>query len=410
MRALLSVAILVAVFATPVEAARERPRAITPVAPSAVEPPESVFSVTPSADGTALHVKGWFDVGSFMKFRRVAAANPKAYYVAFASAGGVIQEGALIGDAIRKLGLKTTTYTLCASACTLAFAGGRERFASPEAWLGFHRARWIAGPSGEQPSAGAASDTDLLQRASFQRAGIGDAFIQRALAVPADTIWFPDRATLVGTGVLTEDGGQWAYEEEAQAARWSARLRAHPLWAKASSAEPEIFTRIVALAWRLDSAGVDEASILADAEVQLTRAALPRVSAAPTILALPILTTLAAIDPAACVNSGWGMRLASNVQQPQLGRLLLAALSEPRGHPIPRAFAKKLLRKPISATARQFPGLKPSSDPERRCRASLHLLSKIAATGDAGQRRHHAFQAYAMLYGSGDLAAYGLPL
>jgi hypothetical protein len=58
------------------------------------------------------------------------------------SPGGVVQEAIALAEAIRETGMTTRVPEdhYCASSCPLVFAGGAERLAHQDAWVGVHRA------------------------------------------------------------------------------------------------------------------------------------------------------------------------------------------------------------------------------------------------------------------------------
>lgn len=70
------------------------------------------------------------------------AQDRRAQMVVLDSPGGSVTEAMQIGAFIRGRGLDTMVVEngLCASACPLAFAGGVQRIAHPESWIGVHRA------------------------------------------------------------------------------------------------------------------------------------------------------------------------------------------------------------------------------------------------------------------------------
>ncbi|MBL8649936.1 hypothetical protein [Sphingopyxis granuli] len=378
MRALSILAILAAIVATPAEAGRKPVRRPPLAPPSAVEPPDSLLRIEPSADGRVLRVTGWLDIGSFIKLRRIQVEHPRASSVVLASAGGVVQEGALLGEAIRTARLDTHVESLCASACTLAFAAGAKRTIGTEAWLGFDRARWVAGPSGAPAPGGAAGDTDLLQRAAFRRAGFSADFIATAMAVPADTIWFPDSATLLGAGVIALEARPAATAGKAAEAR-AAELRAQPLWQAAERRAPAAFAGAVALAWRLDAAAVDRGTIMAEAQAGLVRSILPQIAAAPPPLVDRFLASLSRSDGDGCARAGWGARLMQPDRQAPLDSILIRILeADAEGAP---AADERAMARLVRRVAKGHPGLRATSDPALRCRAGLDFIRPLASAG-----------------------------
>jgi hypothetical protein len=89
------------------------------------------------------------------------------------------------------------------SACTLAFAGGRERYLRKGAVLGFHKGAF---PGTKD------DDLDDIQRTIFARAGFDPGFIAKALSTPSADMYKPEPEVLLAAHVITDvtDGTQFA--------------------------------------------------------------------------------------------------------------------------------------------------------------------------------------------------------
>src|SRR5262249_16486954 len=100
-------------------------------------------------------------------------------------------------------GLTTYVSSKCMSACTLAFAGGRERYLRQGAVLGFHKGAF---PGTDDDS------FDDNQRAIFARAGFEPQFISKALSTPNSDMYKPELSVLMAAHVITDvtDGSQFA--------------------------------------------------------------------------------------------------------------------------------------------------------------------------------------------------------
>ena len=83
---------------------------------------------------------GDIEAGFFERFKVALSDNPNIEEIALGSGGGSVQDALLAGYEIRRLGLTTTLYGNCYSACPLVFMGGIKRilWASPHR-LGFHQ-------------------------------------------------------------------------------------------------------------------------------------------------------------------------------------------------------------------------------------------------------------------------------
>ena len=92
---------------------------------------------------------------------------------------------------IRARDLVTYTSVACASACTIAYTAARERYLKAGARLGFHR------------SVFAGNENAGEMRRPLLAAGIEPSFVERAVAQPASSIWYPTDAELTSGRVVS---------------------------------------------------------------------------------------------------------------------------------------------------------------------------------------------------------------
>ena len=103
-------------------------------------------------EAMAIVVDGEIELGDSDKLELFLQNNPDAGRVVFNSPGGNLVEGMKIGNILRARGLTAEVGRLkggveapefepgvCASACAIAFLGGRERYLSGSDKLGFHQ-------------------------------------------------------------------------------------------------------------------------------------------------------------------------------------------------------------------------------------------------------------------------------
>jgi len=90
-------------------------------------------------DGTEAEISGGFKYGLTDDFSKILLASRQIKVVHLDSVGGRLGEGEKLFKLIRERGLTTYVSSKCMSACTLAFAGGRERYLLKSASLGFHK-------------------------------------------------------------------------------------------------------------------------------------------------------------------------------------------------------------------------------------------------------------------------------
>jgi hypothetical protein len=88
-----------------------------------------------------ISISGSLEAGDSQKFWDATKAVPKGLVV-FSSTGGLLVEGLAIGEQIRLKGFASAVAenTLCASACALAWLGGRPRLMKDTSKIGFHAA------------------------------------------------------------------------------------------------------------------------------------------------------------------------------------------------------------------------------------------------------------------------------
>lgn len=173
------------------------------------DPVFPAYSIRVMHGGTEVEITGAFKFGLTDDFIKVLDTSRQIRVVHLHSRGGRALEGARMFRLIWERGLDTYVSSECSSACTLAFAGGRERFLRQGATLGFHRGGSTALPEQMFHSGG------LLSGAVpeiYNAAGFDAKFIEKALATPWDDMWKPPAEVLIKARVVTgiTDGRQFA--------------------------------------------------------------------------------------------------------------------------------------------------------------------------------------------------------
>lgn len=106
--------------------------------PVYTDPSTSAFY---DVDGTTLRILGDVEEGFAQRIVDALNANPGIEAVTLGSGGGYVYEALAAGEVIRNLGLTTSLYNDCMSACTFVFLAGVDRQVwSPYPRLGFHMA------------------------------------------------------------------------------------------------------------------------------------------------------------------------------------------------------------------------------------------------------------------------------
>ncbi len=149
------------------------------------------YSVRLMRGGTEAEIAGGFKYGLAREAERLFATAPQLRVVHLNSAGGRLGEAVKIVRVIAQLKLDTYTSATCASACAVVYAAGRERYLRRGARLGFHRS-FFAGNE----------NADAMKRLLLS-AGIAPAFVDRAVAQPSESIWYPTDAELTDGRVVT---------------------------------------------------------------------------------------------------------------------------------------------------------------------------------------------------------------
>jgi hypothetical protein len=162
------------------------------------------YAIRVMRDGTEAEIVGGFKFGLTEDFVKILSASRQISVVHLDSIGGRLGEGEKMYKLIRDRGLNTYVSSKCLSACTLAFAGGRERFLHRDASLGFHKGTFPGVREG---------DFDSIQRNVFRSAGFDETFIAEALSTPHNEMWRPSPQALVRAKVVTAiaDGTKFAF-------------------------------------------------------------------------------------------------------------------------------------------------------------------------------------------------------
>jgi hypothetical protein len=152
------------------------------------------YSIRVTRNGAELEITGGFKYGLTDEVLRRLAEPNDIKVVHLTSFGGRLGEAQRLYEVIRDRRLSTYVSSRCMSACTLAFAGGRERYLRKGATLGFHRGAF---PGVKE------RDLDDTQAAVFRQAGFDAKFIETALATPNTGMWRPSEDVLLKARVVT---------------------------------------------------------------------------------------------------------------------------------------------------------------------------------------------------------------
>ena len=152
------------------------------------------YTIRVTRDGAWAEIVGGVKYGLTDEFIKILAEPNRIKVVRLDSLGGRLGEAQRLYALIRDRGLSTYVSSRCMSACTLAFAGGRERYLRKGATLGFHRGSF---PGVKE------NELDDVQGAVFRQAGFDARFIATALATPNTDLWRPSEDELLKARVVT---------------------------------------------------------------------------------------------------------------------------------------------------------------------------------------------------------------
>lgn len=155
------------------------------------------------AGGRELSFSGGIKYGVAEALAQELKAAPEVRVLHLHSPGGRLRDASKLAQLVRERGLETYVSNQCLSACTMVFAAGQRRWLSDAARLGFHGVA-MPGMSDAQRQAG-----NQEWAAVYRWLDVELAFIDKALAVPSDDMWFPTGEELMQAKLVTDmDGGE----------------------------------------------------------------------------------------------------------------------------------------------------------------------------------------------------------
>jgi hypothetical protein len=170
------------------------------------DPDIPAYSIRVMRNGTEAEIAGGFKYGLADDFSKILKASRQIKVVHLDSLGGRVGEAIRLHDLLRMQGVDTYVAEGCYSACTIAFAAGRNRFIGKDARLGFH-APAFPGMSKDELEAAATEQKRIFIKSGFHRS-----FVDKALSTPSSDIWTPSAELMAKADVITgvSDGGDFA--------------------------------------------------------------------------------------------------------------------------------------------------------------------------------------------------------
>lgn len=148
--------------------------------------------------GSEILLTGGIDFGTAGDLRTLLDSMPTVRTIDFNNMGGRVAEANRVRDLIRKRHLATYTDATCASACTIAYMGGDQRYLGPNGRLVFHRYSFPGLTADQDAAANRRGEQDLI------RFGVSPDFAARAFRVASSDFWQPDQDILLAAHVVTQ--------------------------------------------------------------------------------------------------------------------------------------------------------------------------------------------------------------
>lgn len=214
-------------------------------------------------DGQTMLVEGGLGAGSARIMEQFYLRNPGIKTVVLNSHGGRLREAERAAGMVKKYALSTYVDGMCASGCTYIFLAGRERAATPNAKIGFHRP-YAGGWTPMQDRA-----AEELMRQYYRRAGLSEKFVQKVIATPSADMWYPAHGELISEGVVTRtsSGGESRLLVTSIGSKDSLNeeLRKIPLYAALEQRKPGVIAKVADNVWQAKNSGGSDAEAMAGA-------------------------------------------------------------------------------------------------------------------------------------------------
>lgn len=161
------------------------------------DPDIPAYSIRVMRNGTEAEITGGFKYGLTDDFSKVLKASRQIKVVHLNSLGGRVGEAIGLNAVLRTQGVDTYVSSGCYSACTVAFAAGRNRLIRKGAALGFHAPAFPGMTPSELQNAA------LDQKQIFIKAGFNKSFVDKALSTPSSDLWKPSADVMAAADVIT---------------------------------------------------------------------------------------------------------------------------------------------------------------------------------------------------------------
>lgn len=156
------------------------------------------YKITITELGTELKIEGGMKYGLIRDVETLLKSAPDVKTVNLESVGGRIGVGDDLYELIVRYQLNTVTNDLCVSACTIAFAGGKERWMGIGARLGFHASKFETLSESETRE-----QKNPMNNKIALKNGTSKAFLNKGDTTPNKDMWYPTRDELFSEKYIT---------------------------------------------------------------------------------------------------------------------------------------------------------------------------------------------------------------
>lgn len=161
------------------------------------------YSIQWRQDKKQILLSGPLDFGVTNAVRQLLEIHPNAEQVVLESEGGQIYEGRGLAVLFQQYEIDTYSFSYCLSSCTTAFIGGTKRYLGKDAELGFHQYAYKPEKLKTFQTFYNLEDEQNKDLEIYRSKNVSEDFITQMFKKPNNEIWYPDRETLLETGVVT---------------------------------------------------------------------------------------------------------------------------------------------------------------------------------------------------------------
>ena len=214
-------------------------------------------------NGSEIAYSGGISFGAAKDLKQILAAAPQIRVLHINSYGGRVAEARNLAKVVRERQLTTYVSETCASACTLVFLAGRQRWLGRSAKLGFHAPDYAKLMPPEQATALEAKD-----KAELQKLGVTASFANKVYSTSTDDMWWPTLPELTSANVISGVVGPESFafsglNLDLSVEAFNAQLSKIHLFRAMRLVEPAVYDKIVTAFYEGARGGDTQAEITA---------------------------------------------------------------------------------------------------------------------------------------------------